>query len=112
MNELPLWLDLLLAAMIVASMFFALVGAIGLCKLRDFMMRLHGPTKASTLGVGGALLASMGYFAWAGGPPVAHELMVTLFVFLTAPIAAHAMAKAAMRLDPSAKPPPRPDSEG
>jgi multicomponent K+:H+ antiporter subunit G len=37
---------------------FALVGAIGLLRFPDFYMRLHAPTKATTLGVGGVLLAS------------------------------------------------------
>ena len=47
------------AALIVIAAFFLLVGAIGLARLPDFFMRLHAPTKASTLGVGGVLLASM-----------------------------------------------------
>jgi monovalent cation/proton antiporter MnhG/PhaG subunit len=43
----------------VIAAFFLLVGAIGLARLPDFFMRLHAPTKASTLGVGGVLIASM-----------------------------------------------------
>ena len=52
------------AAVIVIAAFFLLVGAIGLVRLPDFYMRLHAPTKASTLGVGGVLigfLATLSY---------------------------------------------------
>jgi len=63
---------------------FALTGAIGLVRLPDFFMRLHAPTKATTLGVGGALVASMLYFI-GSGRPVVHEVLITLFLFLTAP---------------------------
>ena len=54
--------DILIAACLVISGIFGLVGSIGLIKLPDPMMRLHAPTKATTLGVGGALIASMLYF--------------------------------------------------
>ena len=47
------------AILIVVGAFFLLVGAIGMVRLPDFYMRLHAPTKASTLGVGGVLLASL-----------------------------------------------------
>ena len=47
------------AILIVIAAFFLVVGAIGLARLPDFYMRLHAPTKASTLGVGGVLIASM-----------------------------------------------------
>ena len=109
MTAMPMWLDGLIAALLVAGAGFALVGAWGLAKLRDFMKRLHGPTKATTLGIGFALIASMLLFGWKGGW-TGREFLVTLFVFLTAPVSAHLMVKAAMKGDPSAKPPPRPDA--
>ena len=46
-----------IAALLVIGGLFVLVGAIGLARLPDFYTRLHAPTKASTLGVGGVLLA-------------------------------------------------------
>jgi multicomponent K+:H+ antiporter subunit G len=57
------------------------------------MMRLHAPTKATTLGVGGALIASMLFFLLKENSFSFHELMITLFLFLTAPITAHFIAK-------------------
>jgi multicomponent K+:H+ antiporter subunit G len=69
-------------------------------------MRLHAPTKATTLGVGGLLLASMGAAWWRGDTGVP-ELMITLFLFITAPVSANLLAQAALhRREPSVAPPP------
>jgi multicomponent K+:H+ antiporter subunit G len=89
-------LELLVSFLIVVGGVFALVGSYGLIKLPDLMSRLHAPTKATTLGVGGTLLASMVYFAAFGGGFTVHELLITLFLFLTAPITANFLAKAYM----------------
>ena len=87
----------LAAALILVGAFFLLVGAVGLYRLPDFYMRLHAPTKASTLGVGGVLLASI-LLAAAGGRPGIAELLITLFVFVTAPVSANLMSQAALHL--------------
>ena len=92
--------------------FFALVGAIGLVRLPDFMMRLHGPTKATTLGVGGVLIASMLYFIGSGRFSI-HELLISVFLFLTAPVSALMLARAAMHLQlPSRARPPEGTESG
>ncbi|MCX8144748.1 MAG: Na+/H+ antiporter subunit G [Azovibrio sp.] len=88
--------ELLVAALIVVGASFALVGSFGMVKLPDLMSRLHAPTKATTLGVGGALMASMTYFLILRGTLSIHELLISLFLFLTAPITAHFLAKAHM----------------
>ena len=85
---------------IVVGAIFALVGSIGLIKLPDFMMRLHAPTKATTLGVGGTLIASMLYFLIVRGSLTIHELAITVFLFLTAPVSANFLAKAFLHLMP------------
>ncbi len=90
--------EILLVALLAIASFFILVGSLGLLKLDDFFKRLHGPTKASTLGVGCILLASIGYHAIQGEGLHPRELLVTVFVFITAPISAHLMAKAALSL--------------
>lgn len=90
--------DILITVLLVVAGFFGLVGSIGLLKLPDPMTRLHGPTKATTLGVGGVLIASMLYFWAYEGRFSWHELMITLFLFLTAPITAHFISKVHMHL--------------
>lgn len=102
-------LEYLVGLLLLSGGFFALVGALGLAKLSDVFLRLHGPTKASTLGVGGVLLATMLWQAMQGEPSF-RELLITLFLFLTAPVSAHMMAKAALSLDDTLRPGP-PDSE-
>jgi multicomponent K+:H+ antiporter subunit G len=91
------WIEALVALFLLLGSLFALVGAIGLYRLPDFFMRLHGPTKATTLGVGGMVLASMLYFSTQGKGLSLHELLITLFLFITAPVSAHMLAKAALQ---------------
>ena len=88
-------IEWVVAALLLVAAFFLLVGAIGLVRLPDVFMRLHAPTKASTLGVGGVLVASM-LLSWQAGRPGVAELLITLFVFVTAPVSASLMAKAAV----------------
>ncbi|KAF1719105.1 Na+/H+ antiporter subunit G [Pseudoxanthomonas wuyuanensis] len=97
-------LEIALVALLAVASFFILVGSFGLVKLGDFFKRLHGPTKASTLGVGCVLLASVGYHALLGDGLQLRELLVTVFVFITAPISAHMMAKAALSLMMESRP--------
>ena len=91
--------DILISVSLVISGIFGLVGSFGMIKLPDPMMRLHAPTKATTLGVGGALIASMLYFYFVVGQLSFHELMITLFLFLTAPITGHFIAKTHLHLN-------------
>ena len=87
----------LIAALLLVSAFFTLVGALGMARLPDFFMRLHAPTKASTLGLGCILIASM-IVAAAQGRAGFAELLITLFVFVTAPVSANLLAQAALHL--------------
>ncbi|SDU12759.1 Na+/H+ antiporter subunit G [Halopseudomonas salegens] len=91
------WVELVVAALLLLGSLFALIGAIGLFKLPDFYMRLHGPTKATTLGVGALVVGSMVFFSTRGDGISLHELLITLFLFITAPVSAHMLAKAAMQ---------------
>lgn len=91
-------LDWILAACVLTGAFFTLVGSIGLYKLPDFFMRLHGPTKATTLGVGAILIASVLYFSFRDEGVSLHEILVSIFLFITAPVSAHLMAKAALHV--------------
>ncbi|HSJ48051.1 MAG TPA: Na+/H+ antiporter subunit G [Gammaproteobacteria bacterium] len=91
-------IEALVALFLLIGAIFALVGSIGLAKLPDFFMRLHGPTKATTLGVGGMIVGSVLYFSTRGHGLSLHELLITLFLFITAPVSAHMLAKAALHL--------------
>jgi multicomponent K+:H+ antiporter subunit G len=83
---------------LIVGALFLMVGSIGLFRLPDFYMRLHGPTKASTLGIGAILTASIVFFSFGEGRISIKEFLITLFLFLTAPITANMLAKAALHV--------------
>lgn len=102
--------DIAIVATLLIGAFFALVGSIGLLKLDDPMKRLHAPTKASTLGVGSLLLASM-INAFAHEEGSLHEVLIMAFVFVTAPISANFISKVNMhRADTEPAPTPPKDT--
>lgn len=90
--------ELVLVALLAVGCFFTFMGAFALVKLSDFFRRIHGPTKASTLGVGCILLVSIGYHTLYGSGLHPRELLITIFLFLTAPVSAHLMSRAALSL--------------
>ena len=96
---MEVWQDIATSFFLIASGIFGFVGSIGLLKLPTAMARLHAPTKATTLGVGGVLLASMLTALFERGALSMHELLITLFLFLTAPVTAHFIAKVHLHLD-------------
>ena len=101
-------LEITIAILILIGAAFTLIGSLGLVRLKDFYTRLHGPTKATTLGVGSLLIASMVHFSTQGDGLSLHEILVTLFLFITAPVSAHLLSKAALHLRlRSMAPPPQ-----
>jgi multicomponent K+:H+ antiporter subunit G len=91
-------LEALISLLILAGAFFTLSGSIALVRFPDFFLRLHGPTKATTLGVGSLLIASALFFSWQEEQIRFPELLIMLFLFMTAPVSAHLLAKAALHL--------------
>jgi len=88
--------DVVVVVFVVIGSVFTLIGSFGLARLPDFYTRLHAPTKATTLGVGALIIASIVYFATHGYGLRLHELLLTIFLFLTAPVSAHLVARAAL----------------
>ncbi|WP_417207719.1 Na+/H+ antiporter subunit G [Antarctobacter sp.] len=86
MTEAPMLVEIVISFFLVVGGAFGLIGSLGLLKLTDTMQRLHAPTKATTLGVGGVLIASMLFMLLVKEHLSFHEFMITLFLFLTAPI--------------------------
>lgn len=85
--------EIVLALVVAGGGLFGLIGSWGLLRLPQSMQRLHAPTKATTLGVGAALIASnsemwtlTGRFAW-------QEVLISVFLFITAPLSALMLSK-------------------
>ena len=97
--------ELLISAALVVGGIFGLIGSFGLLKLRGAMQRLHAPTKATTVGVGCALIGSALHGALTTGISW-HEVLVTAFLFLTAPLTALYLAKVHLLTTPPADLPP------
>ena len=95
---MQLMMEIVVSFFLVLGSFFLLVGGLGMLRLPDLFMRLHAPTKASTLGLGSFLIASIIYsaFYFRFGFP---ELLLTLFAFITAPVSANLLAQAAIHLN-------------
>jgi len=89
-------LEALIAAAIVIGSIFVFVGSFGLLRLPDLYCRLHAPTKATTLGLGALLAGSMLFFSTTTGGISLHEVLVSVFLFLTAPASAHMLARAGL----------------
>lgn len=85
--------EIIVSVALLVGVFFILVGSIGLLRLPDFFSRLHAPTKASTLGVGCVLLASLLSFA-ARGELHLQGLLVIVLLFVSAPVSAYMLARA------------------
>ena len=88
--------EVIVSVLIVAGGAFALIGSIGLARLPDFFTRLHGPSKATTLGIGSTIVAAAIYFSSTGQGLSLHEFLITVFVSITTPVSAHLLAKAAL----------------
>lgn len=88
------YLEFTIAFCIVVGSVFILIGSLGMIRLPNLMTRLHAPSKATTVGVGGCLVASMMNFWAVEGRFSIQEVLITFFLFLTAPVTAHFIAKA------------------
>lgn len=90
------FLEILIAGLIVTGAGLTFIGSLGILKLPDIFMRLHGPTKAGTLGIGLVLLASSIYFTFVIGRFSIEQVLVAAFLIITAPITSHIIAKTAL----------------
>lgn len=98
-EQLPLWISLPVSLLLVLGGCIALIGCLGLLRLPHFYQRIHGPAITITLGAGCILIASMLLFSALETRPVVHELLITLFVLLTAPMVSMLVMRAAVYRD-------------
>lgn len=91
MSEVMAWLAALL---ILLGAVFTLFGAIGLLRLPDGYTRMHAASKAGALG---AALILSGLALASGGDWALKAVIAVAVLLATAPLAAHAIARAAHR---------------
>ena len=95
MNEPAIALRVVASVATLLGSFFFLAGAIGFVRLPDFYARLHAPTKAATLGIPLIAFASMLLHLGAGFDIWMEDVLMILFVFLTVPVSARVLIRAA-----------------
>ncbi|HUU14637.1 MAG TPA: monovalent cation/H(+) antiporter subunit G [Terriglobia bacterium] len=81
------------AALMIVGATFMLLAAVGIVRMPDLFTRMQTTTKAATLGIGCMLTSAAIYFGTL--QVAARALAVIVLVFLTAPVAAHMIARAA-----------------
>lgn len=85
--------DAVTTALIALASIFSLLAAIGIVRMPDLYMRMQSATKAGSLGVACAALAAGAHFSAAA--TIVEAILVIVFLFATAPIASHLIARAA-----------------
>jgi multicomponent Na+:H+ antiporter subunit G len=86
-------MELISSLLIFAGAFFFLVAALGVVKFPDFYSRTHAASKASSLGM--ALVLGGVAFHFPQWDVFLKCSLIVFFIFLTAPIGAHILARAA-----------------
>lgn len=94
--DVPAWAALPAAVLLVLGSTLALIGAIGLVRMRDFFARMHPPAMGNTLGAGSVLIASMLVSSAMLQRPVIHEILISVFIVMSAPITAMLLIRAAV----------------
>ena len=97
--DLPPWAALIVALLVVAGAIFALIGSLGLVRMKSFYERVHPPTMGSSLGVALIALASIICFSVLRARPSVHEVLIVIFVTLTTPVTFMLLGRAALYRD-------------
>lgn len=93
---LPLWLEIVVAALVLLGAGMALLGATGLLRLPTFFERLHAPSIAATMGCWCIMHATVIYFSVADGSLALHALLIAGFVAVTVPVTSIFLMRAAL----------------
>ena len=97
--DLPAWAAVVTALLVLAGASLALIGSIGLLRLKTFYQRVHPPTMGTTLGTGLVLIGSMVFFTVLESRPVLHEILIGAFLTVTTPITLMLLVRAALYRD-------------
>lgn len=92
----PIWIEALVGALLVASGIASVVAAIGLVRLPSFFMRMHPPALACTFGVWSVALASILWFSALEARPVLHAWVIAILMAITVPVTTALLARAAL----------------
>ncbi|MGC9471199.1 MAG: monovalent cation/H(+) antiporter subunit G [Bacteroidales bacterium] len=83
--------QIFLSLLVFSGSLFILIASVGLIRFRDLYSRMHATTKASSFGLMLILIGVSLFFNLL--PVYMKSLLVIVFVYLTAPLASHAIAQ-------------------
>ena len=93
---LPLWAEIVIAALVLLGACIALLGSLSLLRLPSYFQRVHAPSIIATMGCWCIMHASILYFSLAGHGLALHPLLIALFVALTVPVTTIFLMRAAL----------------
>jgi multicomponent K+:H+ antiporter subunit G len=91
-----LWVEALVAALLVLSGVFVVISAIGFARLPDFFLRMHPPALAYTFGSWCVTLASAVYFSAFEGRLALYPLLIIVMLCITVPVTTLLLARVAL----------------
>jgi multicomponent K+:H+ antiporter subunit G len=92
----PLWVEVVVAALLVSSGVFVLISAIGFLRLQDFFVRMHPPALAYTFGTWSVSLAGIVYFSAHEERLVLHPWLIVILLSITVPVTTVLLARVAL----------------
>ena len=96
MTTVSLWVEVLVAALLVLSGLLVLVSAVGFLRLKEFFLRMHAPALAYTLGCWCVAGASVLYFSALEGRIMLHPLLIPFLLAMTVPVTTVLLARVAL----------------
>jgi multicomponent K+:H+ antiporter subunit G len=97
--DLPLFVAIPVALLVLAGAVLALIGSLGLIRLKSFYERLHAPTLGTSFGIACTLLASILFFSVQQSRLVVHEVLIGILVVITTPVTLMLVGRAALHRD-------------
>lgn len=108
--DLPPWAAIMVGGLVIAGALMALIGSLGLVRMRTFYDRVHPPTIGSSSAVVLIALASVICFSVLRNRASVHEVLIVIFITLTTPVTFMLLGRAALyrdRIGGGDVPPPR-----
>ena len=96
MTQVPIVIEAIVAALLVASGLFVVISAVGFLRLRGFFSRLHPPALAYTFGTWSVTLAGVLYFSVVEGRLVLHPWLIVIILAITVPVTTVLLARVAL----------------
>lgn len=95
-TSMPVWAQIAVAALALGGALIALLGSLGLMRLKSYFERIHSPSIIATMGCWLIMWATFIYFTTSGQKLALHALLIAIFIALTVPITTIFLMRAAL----------------